>query len=217
MRKRAEARTDEILDAVIEILDSEGYEAVQVRTVAQRARISLSTMYKLFGTLDDLIVTAVERWLETNAYATLTMPEADESPYETLVGVLRNVFEPWEQHPNMLIAYHRARSLPGGDKLVLVGLSIVRPIAEAALANADPLYLDDLQLIHGLVVQAAIAQFADGQIEVTDILPILERTLFRLMNDNRIGIASARPRAVNRLATARASGRGPGRAKHRSA
>src|SRR5207253_2608147 len=83
-------------------------------TVARRARVSLSTIYKLFGTRDELIVTALERWMDANAYAGLTMPEPGDPPYETMVRVLRTVVEPWEQHPRMLEAYHRARTGPAG-------------------------------------------------------------------------------------------------------
>jgi len=85
MRESADARADAIIDVVVDLLESEGYEAVQVRTVARRARISLATLYELFGTRDQLIVAAVERWMEANAYAELTMPEPDEPPYETMV------------------------------------------------------------------------------------------------------------------------------------
>src|SRR5262245_24730964 len=131
MRKRAEARADEIIDVVIDVIESAGYEAVQVRTVAERARISLATMYKLFGTRDEMIVSALERWMDANAYAALTMPAPGESPYETMARVLRTVFEPWERHPRMLEAYHRARSTPTGRRLDMKGLAIVKPIAEA--------------------------------------------------------------------------------------
>ena len=195
MRQRAEARADAIVDVVVELLESEGYDAVQVRTVAQRARISLATMYKLFGTRDELIVTALERWLDANAYAALTMPEPGESPYETMVRVLRTVFEPWERHPRMLEAYHRARSGPGGERLDRHGMAIVRPIVEAALTDTDPQYLSDIDLVHGHVVRGAIARFADGEIEVTDILPILERALFLLTADRRNGTDSRSPPA----------------------
>jgi AcrR family transcriptional regulator len=196
MRPRAETRADEIIDVVVDLIETEGYDAVQVREVARRARISLTTLYKLFGTVDELIVVALERWMDANAYSTLKMPEADESPYETLVGVLRVVFEPWEQHPSMLVAYHRAQSRPCGDRLEMHGLAVVTPIAELVLADTDPRFLSDLLLIHGHVVRAAIARFADGEIEVTAILPILERTLFRLMTDNNLGVPSARPKLV---------------------
>jgi TetR/AcrR family transcriptional regulator, cholesterol catabolism regulator len=185
VRPRAEARADDIVDVVVDLLESEGYDAVQVRTVARRARISLATMYKLFGTRDELIVTALERWLDAHAYAALTMPEPGESPYETMVRVLRTVFQPWEEHPRMLEAYHRARSGPGGERLDRHGMAVVRPIVEAALPDADPQFLSDVELVHGYVVRGAIARFADREIEVTDILPILERALFLLTADVR--------------------------------
>jgi TetR/AcrR family transcriptional regulator, cholesterol catabolism regulator len=192
VRQRAEARADDIVDVVVELLESEGYEAVQVRTVARRARISLATMYKLFGTRDELIVTALERWMDAHAYDALTMPEPGESPYETMVRVLRTVFEPWEEHPRVLEAYHRARSGPGGERLDRHGMAIVRPIVEAALPDADPGYLGDVELVHGYVVRGAIARFADGDLAVTEILPIVERALFLLTADVRRGTAEPR-------------------------
>jgi hypothetical protein len=57
----------------------------------------------------------------------------------------------------------------------------VRPIAGAALPDVDPGYLEDLQLIFKHVIRGAVSRFACGEIDVTPILPILERSLFRLM------------------------------------
>jgi AcrR family transcriptional regulator len=203
MRRTPWEQASGIIEVSLELLDKEGYEAFQVRTVAKRARVSLATIYNLFGTRDQLVVAAVQRWLDVNAYEVMSPPEPGESPYETLMRVLRTVFEPWERHPNMLKAYHRARSSPGGDGLVMHGLAIVRPIAEAALEGADPRYLDDLGLIFGHVLRAVIARFADGEISIEEVLPILERTLFRLMTDNELGPARARPRALRSQGTAR--------------
>lgn len=197
MRRRSEDRAATIVGVVLDLLESEGYDAVQVRTVASRARVSLATIYKLFGTRDQLIVIAMERWLDANAYAELTMPEPNESPYETMVRVLRTVFEPWEQHPRMLEAYHRAVTSGSGDRLVIHGLAIVKPIVEAALPDADPQYLRDVELIHGHVVRAVIARFADGEIAITDVLPILERTLFRLTTNNELATTRGLTPAVD--------------------
>jgi len=197
MSERTDTSADVIIDVVLDLLESEGYEAVQVRTVARRARKSLATLYELFGTRDQLILAAVERWMATNAYAGLTMPQPDESPYETMVRILRTVFEPWERHPRMLEAYYRARGGPGGVRLVLQGMTIVRPIVAAALPDADPEYLRDVEMIHEHVTRAAIARFAEGEIAVTDILPILERALLRLTMDNRLGTARPSLRAVD--------------------
>jgi hypothetical protein len=51
-----------------------------------------------------------------------------------------------------------------------------------------------VELIHGHVVRAVIARFADGEIAFVDVLPILERTLFRLTTNNEL--------AANRLTRA---------------
>jgi AcrR family transcriptional regulator len=196
MRQQAVARAETILVVVIDLLESEGYEAVQVRTVAARARVSLATIYKLFETRDQLIASAVQHWMEANAYAELTMPPSGESPYETLVRLLRTVFERWEQHPRMLEAFHRARSGPKGDWLTTQGMVISKPVTQAALKDVDPEYVSDLWMIFIHVQRALIGRFVDGEIAVTDILPVLERTLYRLTVDERLATASSRPRGV---------------------
>src|SRR5262249_41632848 len=143
----------------------------------------------LFGTLDELVISAVWRWMDANAYSALTGPEPGESAYDYLIRILHTVFEPWERHPRMLEAYHRACSAPGGNRLVTHGLEVVVPMADNVLADTDPAYLEDLRMIFLNVVRGAVSRFADGEIAVTDILAILERTMFRLMADNRKDIA----------------------------
>ena len=41
---------DRVIDIVVDILEREGYEAVQLREVARRARTSLATIYKRYPT-----------------------------------------------------------------------------------------------------------------------------------------------------------------------
>ena len=193
MRQRAEARAGAIIDVVLDLLESDGYEAVQGRTVASRAQVSLSTIYKLFGTRDQLIVCALERWMDDHAYSELTTAEPNEPAYETMLRVLRTVFQPWVEHPQMLVAYYHASTSPGGEQLKMHGMAVVQPIVEAALPEDDPDWLADVKLIYGHVVRAVMARFANGEIAITEVLPILERTLYRLTTDNRLK-RSTRPR-----------------------
>ena len=44
----------------IEILETDGYDAVQQREVARRAGVSLATIYKNFSSRDELIFRALE-------------------------------------------------------------------------------------------------------------------------------------------------------------
>jgi TetR/AcrR family transcriptional regulator, cholesterol catabolism regulator len=179
-----DARADALIDAVVDILVSDGYEAVQVRTVARRARTSLRTIYEHFAGRDELIVAAMERWMASNAYAHVRMPEAGESPDETLGRVTRTVFEPWERYPDMLRAFYWARRTPGGGRLEHQGLTVIQPVSAAVFAGLDPDYVADVETTMLLVRDAAIERFVAGEIAVTDIVPLLLRTLRRLMSDN---------------------------------
>lgn len=55
----ADSESDRLLDVVVDILETEGYDAVQLREVARRARTSLATIYKRYPTRDDLILGAL--------------------------------------------------------------------------------------------------------------------------------------------------------------
>jgi TetR/AcrR family transcriptional regulator, cholesterol catabolism regulator len=174
---------DPIIEIVVDLLDTEGYEGVQLREVARRARVSLATIYKRYATRDELIVAALEWWMDTNRYAGLPSPatlKSDSSVYSNLMDLFRTIFEPWEQHPLMLRSYFRARSGPGGKRLIQRGLDVVLPIARATLAQLDPEFAQDLELILTGVVFGFLGRFTEGEIDVTEIVPGIERAVFRL-------------------------------------
>jgi TetR/AcrR family transcriptional regulator, cholesterol catabolism regulator len=176
-------QVDPIIEIVVDLLDTEGYEAVQLREVARRARVSLATIYKRYATRDELIVAALEWWMETNRYAGLAAPATftpGPSVYSDLMTMFRTIFEPWEQHPLMLRSYFRARSGPGGKRLIQRGLDAVLPVTRAILAQLDPEFAQDLELILTGVVFGFLGRFTEGEIDVTDIVPGIERAVFRL-------------------------------------
>jgi len=173
---------DPILGVVVDILETDGYDAVQLREVAKRARMSLTTIYKRYPTRDALILAALERWMDENRYAALATQTHDpgESVYDGLMRVFRTIFEPWERHPDMLRAYFRARSAPGGQRLVSRGLDAVIPATMAVLGDAEPDLVEDLPAIVSNLAYGLVARFSAGEIDITEILPTLDRALFRL-------------------------------------
>lgn len=170
---------DRILDIVVEILESDGYDAVQLREVARRSKTSLATIYKRYSTRDELILAALDCWMEENRYSGLSahVHLDGESLYAGLMRIFRTIFEPWEQHPGMLMAYFRSRAAPGGDRLVRRGLDAVVPTAMEILAGIDEEFIADLDTILSSLVFGLTGRFAAGEIAVTDILPSLDRTV----------------------------------------
>jgi AcrR family transcriptional regulator len=70
---------DPIIRIVVDLLDTEGYEAVRLREVARRGRMSLATIYKEYPTRDELIVAALRWWMDTHHYSDVPVVAADDS------------------------------------------------------------------------------------------------------------------------------------------
>lgn len=173
---------DRLLAVVVDILESDGYDAVQLREVARRARISLSTIYKRYATRDELILAALEAWMEDNRYSGVQpRPRtAGTSLHEAMMDLFRTIFEPWERHPGMLAAYYRARSSPSGQRLLRRGLDIVAPAGRELLADVDDAFIADFDAVVFNVVYGLLGRFSTGELAITDILPTLDRAVYWL-------------------------------------
>ena len=169
-----------IREAVVSMLETDGYDAIQMREVARRARVSLTKIYKLHGTRDELILAALDWWMRENRYAELSSYTArpGESLHTALMRILRPIFEPWERHPGLLVAYFRARAAAGGETLINHGLEAVVPAAMTALADIDPEFIQDLDAILTSLVYGLLGRVAGGEIEVTAIVPAVDRTVY---------------------------------------
>ncbi|MFE3099594.1 TetR family transcriptional regulator [Nocardia tengchongensis] len=190
-KETEEAIRARILLEVTALLESEGPDAVQLREVARRARVSLTTIYKFFPTRDDLLVSAIEAWMEDNTYLPMETPPPGEPLRDGLLRVMRHVFDPWERHPTMLEAYHRARTGPARHRLDNHGLDAVFPIAAAVLSGANPRYLADIAVILANMTFSLLGQCADGTLQISEVLPILERAVHRLTTNNEPEAAEA--------------------------
>jgi AcrR family transcriptional regulator len=165
-----------ILDAVEDLLESDGFDKWQLRDVAEIARVSLATIYKHFPSRDDLILATVERWMDEHAYSAIRERAPGEPLFEALMRMFRTIFKPWEQHPMMLDAFVRASSAAGGERLFAQGVASVRPMAEA-FDRLHPSDVADLSEILTNVTYGAMSRYVVGDLPVSGILPAIERTL----------------------------------------
>lgn len=183
-REQSPATSDAILAAAVGLLQSGGYNAVQVREVASRAHVSLASIYRRYQTREDLIVAALELWTAANGLAPVSAPPPGESLRDGLMRIFRHVFEPWEESPWMLEAYHKATAIPAGARLSQQGAKAIAPAARHLLEDRDAEYAADVEIVLTNMAYAVIGRFIEGQIPVTAILPSLERAVLRLTTDN---------------------------------
>ena len=80
-----------ILDATLALASKGGYEAVQMRTVAERADVALGTLYRYFPSKIHLLVSALARELERYLERLERRPVPGETPYDRVLYVLGRV------------------------------------------------------------------------------------------------------------------------------
>ncbi len=184
-----------ILDTVVHILETEGYDAVQLREVARRSQASLTTIYKQYSNREGLIAAAVQMWMDEHRFAQLSSQshQADQTLYVGLMRALRTIFLPWEEHPGMLTAYFRVRATAGGQQLVRHGLDMAVPAFFQVLGDIEEDFLADLDTTISTLVYGLLGRFTAGEIAVTEILPILDRAVFRLTS----GYEARHPQATD--------------------
>jgi AcrR family transcriptional regulator len=168
---------DRIIAVVTAMLDSGGCDCVQVADVAMTARVSLRTVYKTFGSREELILAALEAWMDAEVYQKLDRPAPGQSLREALTSHFRQVFEPWERHPQMARAFVQARLWPGGDRLLAQGVKATEAIAGLTFKDLDPDRAADIGVVFLNLAYGLCFRFAAGEIPVHEMRKTFERAV----------------------------------------
>jgi len=105
---RQQARRERILGAASALARSGGYEAVVMKDVAARARVSLGTLYRYFASKDHLLAETLLAWGgELGRRLRESPPRAAEAS-ERVASVFRRMARGVEQEPQLGIALTRA-------------------------------------------------------------------------------------------------------------
>src|SRR6202158_788562 len=97
-----------ILDATLALASKGGYEAVQMRTVAERADVALGTLYRYFPSKIHLLVSALTLELERTQEKLDRRPIPGDTPYERMLYVLSRVTRTMQREPMLTEAMTRA-------------------------------------------------------------------------------------------------------------
>jgi AcrR family transcriptional regulator len=101
-------RRKRILDATLALASKGGYDAVQMRTVAERADVALGTLYRYFPSKIHLLVSAMARELERVQDRTARVTIPGDTPYDRLMFILARITKGMQRDPQLTEAMTRA-------------------------------------------------------------------------------------------------------------
>jgi TetR/AcrR family transcriptional regulator, cholesterol catabolism regulator len=101
-------RRKRILDATLALASKGGYEAVQMRAVAERADVALGTLYRYFPSKIHLLVSALAREFERTQEKLDRAPIPGDTAYERTLYVLGRTTRSMQREPLLIEAMTRA-------------------------------------------------------------------------------------------------------------
>src|SRR6476469_1174021 len=101
-------RRKRILDARISVASKGGFEAVQMRAVAEKADVALGTLYRYFPSKIHLLVSGLARELEQGQERTERGSLPGDTAYERMLFVLGRITRAMQRDPQLTEAMTRA-------------------------------------------------------------------------------------------------------------
>src|SRR5262245_33004206 len=101
-------RRRRILDATLALASKGGYDAVQMRTVADQADVALGTLYRYFPSKIHLLVSGLAREFERTQEKLDRTAIPGDTPYERMLYVLGRVTRTMQREPMLTEAMTRA-------------------------------------------------------------------------------------------------------------
>ena len=101
-------RRRRILDATVALASEGGFDAVQMRSVAEQADVALGTLYRYFPSKIHLLVSALGREFERAEADTRDKPVPGETAHERVMCLLDRTTRGLQRDPNLTEALTRA-------------------------------------------------------------------------------------------------------------
>jgi AcrR family transcriptional regulator len=181
------ARRERILDAAVALASEGGYDAVQMREVAERAEVALGTLYRYFPSKTHLLISALGR---TFGQLQDSVPTSGESatPKERVYRVVAHVTRFLAKNRRLSGAMVRAlmsAEVDAAQDVEAVDDVLVGFLAAATHAPGErPSERDTLNAhIIGKVWLIDVVTFLSGRMTVSQVLEDLEATIAIVLPD----------------------------------
>jgi AcrR family transcriptional regulator len=160
-------RRKRVIEAALGLAAGGGYDAVQMRDVAERADVALGTLYRYFPSKDQLLIAALGEWATELERRLKQRPAVGETPADRVIDVLHRATRVLERQPRVTAAMVTALSSPdpeaAGTKNEVY--ERLRSIISGAIGDAPVEHPDEIVRVLAFVWFAALVSWVGGMAE----------------------------------------------------
>lgn len=179
-------RRSRILDATIALASHGGFDAVQMRAVAEHADVALGTLYRYFPSKIHLLVSALAREFERAEVAMSDRAVSGDTPADRVITVLRRTTRGLQGDPHLTDALTRAFMFADSSvaqEIHAVSMLLTRMLTRAMRPGTDPatdpISDDDIAIarVVGDVWLSALVAWVTGRSTAEETASYMERAV----------------------------------------
>lgn len=182
-------RRKRILDATYQLASEGGFDAVQMRAVAEAAEVALGTLYRYFPSKIHLLVSALGRQFETTESALVARPVPGDTPAERVIWVLKRTSRGMQGDPHLTEALTRAFMFADASvaqEIHQVGMSMTSILTHAMDPERTGEVTDDdvaIARVIGDVWLSALVAWVTGRSTAAETASHMETAVRMLLRD----------------------------------
>lgn len=186
-------RRTRILDATIALASKGGFDAVQMRAVAERADVALGTLYRYFPSKIHLLVSALAREFEQANTNFDRKPVPGDTTADRVMYVLSRTTRALQRDPNLTEALTRAFMFADASvatEIHVVGMQVTRMLMramhdpESTSTDVEPTEEDiAIAKVIGDVWLASLVQWVTGRASAADVSKSIDVAVRLLLRD----------------------------------
>jgi len=181
-------RRRRILDATIALASKGGFDAVQMRAVAEQADVALGTLYRYFPSKIHLLVSALGREFERVDAALGDKPIPGDTASDRVIYVLRKTTRGLQGDPHLTEALTRAFMFADASvqsEIHTVGMLLTRILTRAMHPGQTELTDDDVAIarVIGDVWLSALVGWVTGRTTAEDVGKQMDVAVGLLLRD----------------------------------
>lgn len=193
----ARRRRERIVVIALDLLGEHEYEAIQVREVAERARVSTATVYRHFSSKEHLYAEALLLWFE-RFRDRARRPPAGRSDAERLRSLLLRTIRSFEREPQIWRTEITVQgsSDPNAQRVHSELAGVHQSVLAGALTEVTPEDAVDIVVTTEAVLGMHLRKWATGRCSIADVRHTVTRTVELIFEGPTFVDGRARPRRV---------------------